>query len=136
MSEMAEEPGRDQVAEELRLLLDGLAVRAEDYLRGVGESGVPCEGGCGWCPVCAVVAIARGERPELTAKLADLVHALREALAEHSGHPSPGPATEAATGTAPEPGGEPEAAATKVQRIDVRRVGGRVFSENGAGSGC
>ncbi|QUH01243.1 hypothetical protein HUO13_10860 [Saccharopolyspora erythraea] len=133
---MAEEPGRDQVAEELRLLLEGLAVRAEDYLRGVREGGVPCEGSCGWCPVCAVVAIARGERPELTAKLADLVHVLREALAERTGHPPPEPAPQAATGTAPEPGDDDPDAAPKVQRIDVRRVGGRVFSENGAGSGC
>ncbi|WP_344681623.1 hypothetical protein [Saccharopolyspora taberi] len=120
---MAEDTGRDQIVDELRLLLDSLAVRAEDYLRGLGESEPDGEPACGWCPICAVAAIARGERPELTGRLADIIALLRESMAEH------GPAAP------PEPP-EEEPAPPKVQRIDVQRVSGRVLSDDGADRGC
>ncbi|MDQ7802271.1 hypothetical protein Q5425_00910 [Amycolatopsis sp. A133] len=41
---------------------------------------------CGWCPLCAIVAVVRGERPELVARLveqlAQLVALLRAVLAD------------------------------------------------------
>ncbi|WP_410609173.1 hypothetical protein [Amycolatopsis sp. lyj-109] len=41
---------------------------------------------CGWCPLCAIVAVVRGERPELVARLAEqlaqLVALLRAVLAD------------------------------------------------------
>ncbi|MCX2731005.1 hypothetical protein OOZ19_12195 [Saccharopolyspora sp. NFXS83] len=140
--------GRDRVAEEFRLLLDAAAWRAEEYLRGVGgpehaehaEHVADDAGGtgqdsdrrrseadssCGWCPICAVVALLRGERPELTSRLteqlAGLVDLLRESLAEHRR----APAEPAAPPAAPGDSGDAEPSAPKVQRIDVRRVRGR-----------
>ena len=35
---------------------------------------------CRWCPVCQVTAVARGERPEVTAALADVLTASATAL--------------------------------------------------------
>ena len=35
---------------------------------------------CRWCPVCQVAAVVRGERPEVTAALADLLAAAATAL--------------------------------------------------------
>lgn len=135
--------GRDRMAEELRLLLDAAAQRAEEYLRGAGggertrdrcaaPSGETTSGGasCGWCPICAVAALVRGDQPELTTKLADqlsgLVELLRGTLAEHR-HAEPAePAAETA-----EPAAEP---ASKVQRIEVRRVRGTTAAAAGKGA--
>lgn len=114
------------------MLVDAAASRAEEYLRGVGAQPGAGEAGdqdhrhvaakdsttCGWCPICAVAALVRGDRPELTSRLADqlagLVELLRESLAEHR-HADP-----AADAARP-----PAAEETKVQRIEVRRVRGR-----------
>ncbi|MBB5068163.1 hypothetical protein [Saccharopolyspora gloriosae] len=136
--------GRDRVTEEFRLLLDAAAWRAEEYLRGAGgaehaeHAADDADGtgqgsdrrrsesasSCGWCPICAVVALLRGERPEptsrLTEQLAGLVELLRESLAEHGRAPA-----EPAPPTAPGDSGDAEPPAPKVQRIDVRRVRGR-----------
>jgi hypothetical protein len=35
---------------------------------------------CRWCPVCQAMAVARGERPEVTAAVADLLTTTAEAL--------------------------------------------------------
>ncbi len=35
---------------------------------------------CRWCPVCQVAAVVRGERPEVTDALADVLTAAAEAL--------------------------------------------------------
>jgi hypothetical protein len=57
---------------------------------------------CRWCPVCQAAAVVRGERPEVTAALADVLTtaaaALRTFAAEHA---SPGVAE-----TDAEPAGE------------------------------
>jgi hypothetical protein len=53
---------------------------------------------CRWCPVCQAVAVARGERPEVTAALADLLTTTAEALrtfAEAAPMPGDGPAADA-----------------------------------------
>jgi hypothetical protein len=125
----------DQIIDELRLLLDAVVCRAEEYLRGQGE---PPEdqadalgATCGWCPLCTVVSIVRARRPELTAmlvqQLATVVALLRQLVADqHEDSPQ--------RHDAPEP-----AAKSKVQRIDVRRVSGRVHRETGCapeGQGC
>jgi hypothetical protein len=75
---------------------------------GCADAGpeVPASGAgeCRSCPVCRLISVLRGDRPEVTEKLAEagtaLLAALRAAL---------GPV---ATGTAPEP-------AARVQRIDL-----------------
>ncbi|MEV5713431.1 hypothetical protein AB0L41_06020 [Amycolatopsis mediterranei] len=77
---------------------------------------------CGWCPLCAIVAVVRGERPELVARLAEqlaqLVALLRAVLADRwepeEGVHMPGfrpAARPAADATAP----------ARVQHIAVRR---------------
>ncbi|RKT82465.1 hypothetical protein SAMN05421805_12238 [Saccharopolyspora antimicrobica] len=104
----------DQLVEELRLLLDALAGKAEEHLRGCAPRAEDEERGCGWCPLCAAVALVRGQRPELNDQLLGIVQLLRQAMAE----PEPQPAEEP----------EPDAPA-KVQRIRVQRVGGTVLDE-------
>ncbi|MEU3270715.1 hypothetical protein ABZ639_07695 [Saccharomonospora sp. NPDC006951] len=119
-----------RLAEEIRLLIDMVVERAGPWLDGLLASGhggaeaghgPPRSRGCDWCPLCAVVAIARGERPELAARLAEqaaqLVALLRAVLADrwepqegvHMPGFSPPPRRE------PEPEGGPE-----VQRVTVR----------------
>ena len=73
-------------------------------------------GDCTWCPVCQVAAVVRGERPEVTAALADLLGTAAVALREFASDLAP-PAGE------PEAeAGEPEAGAAEprpAQRIDI-----------------
>ncbi|XVV05586.1 hypothetical protein ACQPW3_09425 [Actinosynnema sp. CA-248983] len=112
-----------KLAEELRLLLDAAAERAQPWLHKLsGEGGGSVHGGgsahaggehapgtCGWCPLCNAVALVRGDRSELAAKAAEhvagLIAVLRAALAE----PEPAPPD------------EPAEAKPRVQRIPVVR---------------
>jgi hypothetical protein len=68
-------------------------------------------GDCRWCPVCQVAAVVRGERPEVTAALADLLTTAATALrtVAEAGRP-------AATDAEPAEDGEPPA---PVQQIDI-----------------
>jgi hypothetical protein len=66
---------------------------------------------CTWCPLCQVAAVVRGERPEVSAALADVLDSIAAALRTFAaaGAEQPPPATE-------EPGdGDPPA----VQRIEI-----------------
>jgi hypothetical protein len=110
-----------RLAEELRLLLDALAERAEPMLNRLAaprEQGEHTPATCGWCPLCAAMALVRGERPELAVKAAEhasgLLSVLRMALATP-------PAEE------PEP---EEPARERVQHITVRR------RDNGGAAEC
>ncbi|MFE9745864.1 hypothetical protein ACFYOT_13230 [Saccharothrix saharensis] len=76
-----------KLAEELRLLLDAAAERAQPWLhRMAAAEGEHDTKTCGWCPLCNAVALARGDRSELAAKAAEhvagLIAVLRAALAE------------------------------------------------------
>jgi hypothetical protein len=77
-------------------------------------AGDPAAATCAGCPVCAVLALLRGERPELAARLAEqasgLLTVLRAALDEGVGAPAP-------AGPAPESG----PAQRRVQHIPVDR---------------
>jgi len=98
-----------RLAEELRLLLDALAERAQPWLNRLATEPdadhTPAT--CGWCPVCAGMAVLRGERPELAVRAAEhaagLVAVLRSALAQTD---------------APPPTGSPD---DRVEHITVRR---------------
>ncbi|QKV79306.1 hypothetical protein [Amycolatopsis sp. Hca4] len=106
---MSEEEHGPRLAEEIRLLAELVADKAAPWLEGVlaaghgsffsggpggeapGDHGTPEEAkadgsACGWCPLCAIVAVVRGERPELVARLAEqlaqLVALLRAVLAD------------------------------------------------------
>jgi hypothetical protein len=74
-------PGTDwteqarRVVETLRGVLGTLA--AHDPRTDGEPSSSPT---CTWCPLCQLLAILRGERPEATAVIADVLRATAEAL--------------------------------------------------------
>lgn len=91
MSEYSENTGQERLnlAEEIRLLVELVVEHAAPWLEGVISAGHGCaEGGPdgGWCPLCAIVEVFRGERPEFVARLmeqaAQLVALLRAVLAD------------------------------------------------------
>ena len=70
---------------------------------------------CSWCPLCQAAAVVRGERPEVTAALADVLTATASALRTFAESPQtaePGPAVHEDD----EPEAEPPPA---VQRIEI-----------------
>ncbi|WP_372668469.1 hypothetical protein [Amycolatopsis kentuckyensis] len=92
MSEEDEAAG-PRLAEEIRLLVEMVVEKAAPWLEGVVAAGhgdpdqaKPDGSACGWCPLCAIVAVVRGERPEFAARLleqlAQLVALLRAVLAD------------------------------------------------------
>ena len=75
-------------------------------------------GDCRWCPLCQAVAVARGDRPEVSAALADVLTAAAAALRQVA---EEGRATSAAP---PEPTADRAADVRSdpprfVQRIDI-----------------
>lgn len=108
--------GAEEVVAELRALAEALLDRLDPWLSaGAGpDGGTAGAAACGWCPLCALAAALRGERPELARRLAEqgagwigVVRALLDS------HDQSCPATSAAE---PAPG-------AKVQRIAVRDTG-------------
>ena len=69
---------------------------------------------CAWCPVCQAAAVVRGERPEVTAALADVLTATATALRTFAAsvQPTEPPPPEAADDV-------PEAEPPVVQRIEI-----------------
>lgn len=84
MSDVADE--YEELLGELREFAESVLTRVEPALRRAA-TGVDLSewSGCDWCPVCAGLALLRGERHELLSALADhgvtVVTVLREALA-------------------------------------------------------
>jgi hypothetical protein len=89
-----------------------------------GAPGTAAAGGdCRWCPLCQAAAVVRGERPEVSAALADILTTTAAALREFAqpsdadgGAPAARPG---ADGRAGERADRPDPAATPVQRIEV-----------------
>jgi hypothetical protein len=124
------EPGT-RLVEELRLLLEAVSERAGPWLDRAVPSETAAGSSCGWCPVCAVVALLRGEPNALAGRglehAADLVALLRAVLADRW---EPGvPHMPGFT-----PAGEPRAHGErpKAQPIPVRRT---ASGEDGAEDG-
>jgi hypothetical protein len=70
---------------------------------------------CSWCPLCQAAAVVRGERPEVTAALADVLTATATALRTFAESARPAePSPPASTDDGPE--AEPPPA---VQRIEI-----------------
>ena len=128
MSEEDETAG-PRLAEEIRLLAEMVVEKAAPWLEGVVAAGhgdpdqaKPDGSACGWCPLCAIVAVVRGERPEFAARLleqlAQLVALLRAVLADRwepdEGVHMPG------FRPAPRPPAD-ASASVRVQHITVRR---------------
>ena len=77
------------------------------------SSGDPHADTCRWCPLCQAAAVARGERPEVSAALADVLTATAGALrAFAEGADRPAPAAEPEEKPDAEPG-------PAVQWIDI-----------------
>src|SRR4051794_34280735 len=70
---------------------------------------------CRWCPVCQVVAVARGERPDVSAALADVLTATAAALRAFAADVSPATTTPPAA----EPDAATEAPEPVAQRIEI-----------------
>jgi hypothetical protein len=94
-----------------RRLLEALVQAAEPSTKDGGDAEHRSD--CTWCPLCQVAAVVRGERPEVSAALADVLDATAAALRTFA----------AAAGDAPPPtddadqgDGEP---APAVQRIEI-----------------
>jgi hypothetical protein len=96
--------------EQARRLVTGLGQTLGPALRETDAAGAhPAD--CRWCPVCQVAAVVRGERPEVTNALADVLTAAAAALrtaAERA--PAPAPEAEAE---------EPAPPAAPVQHIEI-----------------
>ena len=68
-------PGNDWI-EQGRKLLETFSSSVTDAAPADGEHGSDCR----WCPVCQAAAVVRGERPEVTAALADVLTTAAAAL--------------------------------------------------------
>ncbi|HEV7212862.1 MAG TPA: hypothetical protein VGN47_14225 [Blastococcus sp.] len=68
---------------------------------------------CRWCPLCQVAAVVRGERPEVSAALADVLTATAGALRTFAEDVAPAPAE------APPAAAEESDPAPAVQRIEI-----------------
>ena len=100
------------------------ALRLAETVRGIlagAAAQVPPDAGsapeCRWCPLCQLVAVLRGERPEVTAALADVLRATADALHAFAAAPEgTGPAEDpSGAGDAPPPADPPPV----VQRIEI-----------------
>jgi hypothetical protein len=100
--------------EQARRLMEGLraAVPASPESPAAGDPASAAAGSdCRWCPLCQAAAVVRGERPELTAALADILAATSAALRQFAGEP--------ATEPEPAPDQPPATPAPPVQRIEL-----------------
>lgn len=109
----------DEAIAELRALAEALLGRVDPWLRSGAEAAAEPSAGnpdCGWCPLCALAAVLRGQRPELARRLAEQgvgwVSAVRAVLAAHDQRC----AADAAVPAEP-------AAPRRVQHITVRTGG-------------
>jgi hypothetical protein len=107
--------GADWV-EQARRLLDAFspgpaATPADPPATGPGAHRADCS----WCPLCQAAAVVRGERPEVTAALADVLTATAAALRTFAESARPAePRPPASTDNGPEAGPPPA-----VQRIEI-----------------
>jgi len=83
-----------KLVEELRLLVDVAAERAQPWLQKIATEGAGDHNPqtCGWCPLCNAAALIKGDRSELAAKAAEhvsgLLTLLRMALSDPGGSTS------------------------------------------------
>jgi hypothetical protein len=98
-----------RLAETLRAALAGSAAHVPPPGAAAPE--------CRWCPLCQLVAVLRGERPEVTAALADVLRATADALHAFAAAPdAPRPPDQPAAADDVPPHGDPPPV---VQRIEI-----------------
>ena len=109
-------------AESARRLLDVLRPPSGDAAApGVGGEQRPAHGAdCRWCPVCQTAAVLRGERPEVTAALADVLATTASVLRDLAGEPARPTGPEADPGAAGQQDDrDGDSGPGAVQRIDI-----------------
>lgn len=94
--------------EQARRLVTGLGQTLGSALRE-GDTAEAHPADCRWCPVCQVAAVLRGERPEVTDALADVLTAAAAALRTVSERASAPPPDD----------GPPQEAPSPVQHIEI-----------------
>jgi hypothetical protein len=100
--------------EQTRRLVAGLGQTLGSALRE-GDGADAHAADCHWCPVCQVAAVVRGERPEVTDALADVLTVAAAALrtvSERAAAPAPEAGAAAAEEAPPPP-------APPVQHIEI-----------------
>jgi hypothetical protein len=109
-------PGTDWI-EQARRVLDTLRQTTAGPAQDGATAGNAHPADCRWCPVCQIAAVVRGERPEVTAALADVLTTTATALRTFAEAAHPGAPADAGTPaeSTDETPGEPPA----VQRIDI-----------------
>ena len=70
-------PGTDWIEQGRRLLQ---ALSSGQEAAPADADGTEHSSDCRWCPICQAAAVVRGERPEVTAALADLLTTAAAAL--------------------------------------------------------
>jgi len=98
--------------DQARRLLDAV-VQGQAAPAAAGEARHRAD--CAWCPLCQAAAVVRGERPEVTAALADVLTATATALRTFAESMQPTQAG-APAATEDEPEAQPPPA---VQRIEI-----------------
>jgi hypothetical protein len=104
-------------SDQARRLLAALQGLAESPAGGDDEH----PGECRWCPHCQVLAVLRGDRPELTTALNDVLATTITALRQFAGEAPAGPPAEPPAGEATDPDVDPGPGdpAPVVQRIEI-----------------
>ena len=103
-------PGNDWIEQGRRLLETLRSTLDAPAASGEGEHGSDCR----WCPVCQAAAVVRGERPELTAALADVLAATATALRTFAAEAADPRVADAGVEAEPEDGDPPA-----VQQIEI-----------------
>jgi hypothetical protein len=109
------------VGDEASRLLDAV----QDWARstfGEGESARMSTGSpeCEWCPLCQLVAVLRGDRPEATEKIVAAGTAVMSALRSLLDSPAPeGQASPSEQPPSDQPPSAPQPSAPRVQHIDL-----------------
>lgn len=79
VSEQADPRRHGTLAEEARRLAEAFSDWSHDHTVGLAaDAGSSPE--CRYCPLCQLIAVARGQRPEVTARLVESGAAFFEAL--------------------------------------------------------
>ena len=101
--------------DQARRVLDALRAAPGD---AAGDATGTHASDCRWCPVCQAAAVIRGERPEVTAALADVLTATATALRAFAAEAATQAPADAAAED-PEADGEEPEEPPMVQRIEI-----------------
>jgi hypothetical protein len=101
----------DQGRRLLDAVLQGTADPSTDDRKAAGH-----RPDCSWCPLCQVAAVVRGERPEVSAALADILDTTANALRTFAAAADAQPDTAPSAGDGDQEDGGPP---PTVQRIDI-----------------